>query len=514
MVSADSSDLDTVRFQAALLDSVGQAVIATDVDGIVRYWNSAAERLYGWAAQEAIGRPILELTPAPQSVAEATLIFAELAAGRTWTGEFVVRHRNGSAFPVHVTDTPVLGADGTLQAIIGISTDITDRKRTERAVRHLSAIVESSSDAIIGAALDGTIVSWNAGAERLFGYTAAEAMGQHIRMLASSPAAEEEVSSNQTRVALGERIQSMECLRRRKDGSLVDVSLTISPVYDDGGSISGFSAIIRDDSARKETERALKQQAELMAFRLAKEAEASERLRELDQIKDALVATVSHELRTPLSSILGYVELLSGEEGGPLTTQQRQWADAMDRNGFRLLALVDDLLTASAIDAGNLHSDSSPVDLRDVVSAAQRTLQPMIDDRRLTTRFHLPAFPIVVQGDAGQLEQVVCNLASNALKFTQDGGTVECAVDIEGSRARLTVSDDGIGIPEDEQPGLFTRFFRSSTASDRAIPGTGLGLSIASSIVRNHGGDIAVVSAPGQGTRVTVDLMLASPRCQ
>jgi len=506
MISADPSDTDTTRFQALLLDSVGQAVIATDVAGIVIYWNSAAERLYGWTAQEAVGQPIIELTPAPQSLEEATLFFAELAAGRTWTGEFVVSHRDGTAFTAHVTNTPVIGADGTLQAIIGISTDITKRKRAEQAARHLSAIVESSSDAIIGAALDGTIVSWNNGAERLFGHVATEATGQHVRILAGSPAGDQEITSNMRRIALGERIRSVQCRRRHKDGSLVDVSLTLSPVYDDRGSMSGFSAIIRDDSARKEAECALQNQADLLVSSLAKEAEASERLRELDRIKDDLVATVSHELRTPLTSILGYVELLKDEEAGPLTAQQRKWADAMDRNGGRLLALVDNLLTASTIDAGEMQSDSSPVDLRDVISSARRAMQPCIAGRRLTTRFDLPVFPVIVEGDAGQLEQVVSNLVDNALKFTEDGGTVACALDVEGSQARLTVSDDGIGIPENEQPGLFTRFFRSTTATDRVIQGTGLGLSIASSIVRSHGGGISVVSAPGRGTHVMVDL--------
>ncbi|GEP33764.1 hypothetical protein NSZ01_15320 [Nocardioides szechwanensis] len=511
MVSADPSNFDTVRFQAALLDSVGEAVIATDVSGIVIYWNRAAERLYGWTAQEAVGQPIFELTPAPQSEEEATAVFAELTAGRNWSGEFVVCHRDGRAFPVHVTDTPVLDADGTLEAIIGISTDITERKRAEQAVHHLSAIVESSNDAIISESLDGTIVSWNSGAERLFGYAAAEVAGQHIHILAHSHATEEEITDLYRRVALGELVQGLETVRRHKDGSLVDVSLTLSPVYDDTGSMSGFSAILRDDSARKKAERALKRQADLLVSRLAKEAEASERLRELDRIKDDLVATVSHELRTPLTSILGYGELLTGEEAGALTAQQRQWAEAIDRNGDRLLALVDNLLTVSTIDAGKLTFDSSPVDLRDVISSARRALQLRIDERHLTTRFHLPTIPIIVQGDAGQLEQVVFNLVGNALKFTEDGGTVECALDIEGAQARLTVSDDGIGIPENEQRGLFTRFFRSTTATDRAIPGTGLGLSIASSIVRSHGGDISVVSAPGRGTRVRVGLPTVGP---
>ena len=259
--TAAPADLDAVGFQAALLDSVGQAVVATDTGGTVIYWNSAAERLYGWTAQEAVGRSVVELTPAPQSVEEATQIFAELAAGRSWEGEFVVRHRDGTAFPAHVTDTPVFGADGTLQAIIGISTDITERKRAEQAVRHLSAIVESSSDAIIGIGLDGTIVSWNSGAERLYGYSAAEVTGQHIRILASSPATDEEISDILRRVALGQRVQGLETVRRHKDGSLVDISLAVSPVYDDDGTLSGFSSIARDDSARKEAQRALSHQA-------------------------------------------------------------------------------------------------------------------------------------------------------------------------------------------------------------------------------------------------------------
>ena len=511
MISADPSDIDTIRFQALLLDSVGQAVIATDLSGIVIYWNSAAERLYGWPAQEAIGRSIVDLTPAPQSLEEATLIFAELAAGRTWEGEFVVRHRDGRSFPVHVTDTPVLGDDGTLQAIIGISSDITERKRAEQAARHLSAIVESSSDAIIGAALDGAIVSWNGGAERLFGYAASEVIGQHVRILAPSEAIAEEIAANVRRVALGQRIESLETLRRHKDGSPLDVALTLSPVYRPDGSMDGFSAIMRDDSVRQRGERTLKQRADLLVSRLAKEAKASERLRDLDRIKDDLVATVSHELRTPLTSIMGSLELLRDDEAGPLTAQQQTWADTISRNSDRLLTLVDNLLTLSTIDAGKLQPTSRSIDLRDVITAARRTLQPSIDERHLTTRFHLPPTPILVQGDAGQLEQVVCNLVSNALKFTEDGGTVECGVDVEGSQARLTVSDDGIGIPENEQSGLFTRFFRSTTATDRAIQGTGLGLNIASSIVRSHGGAISVVSAPGRGTKVMVDIPMASP---
>jgi len=510
MVVADPSDLSTVRFQALLLDCVGQAVIATDVAGIVIYWNGAAERMYGWTAQEALGRSVIELTPAPQSVEEATSIFAELAAGREWSGEFVVRHRDGRAFPAHVTDTPVFGADGTLQAIIGISSDITERRRAEQAVRHLSAIVESSSDAIIGKTLDGTIVSWNRGAEVLYGYTAHEITGQHISILAHDQATAEEISALTRRVARGDPVEHLQTVRRHKDGSLVDVSLSVSPVYDGDGSMSGISTIARNDSARRATERALAAHADVMVSRLAEEAEVSSRLRGLDRMKDDLVANVSHELRTPLASILGYIELIRSERVGLLSAEQRGWADAIGRGCDRLLGLVDNLLTASAIDAGQLRPAVSAVDLRELVSSACRALQPATKGRRLTTRFPALSVPVIVQGDPGELEQVVLNLVSNALKFTAEDGSVVCALHVDGTRASLTVSDDGIGIPESEQSLLFTRFFRSSTATDRAIPGTGLGLSIASTIVKSHGGDISIVSAPGRGTRVTVELPVAA----
>lgn len=499
----------------ALMTSATVVVLALDAKHAVVSAGDGLQATLGLEPDDVMGRPLARLVhPDEQSALSALLqspdAFSLDAAG----AELRLRHRDGTWrwMQIDTTDHRWEMSTTSRSSMMIVLTDITERKRAEEAVRHLSAIVQSSSDAIIGAATDGTILSWNNAAERLFGFAATEVMGRHTRILAGSPAAEQEMATHQRRLALGERIQNVETVRRHSDGSLLDVSITLSPVYDDDGSTSGFSAIIRDDSARKQVERALKQQADLMVSRLAQEAEASERLRELDQMKDALVATVSHELRTPLSSILGYIELLRDEEGGPLTGQQRQWADAMDRNGLRLLALVEDLLITSAIDAGNLQSGSSPVDLRQVVSNARGALQPKIEESRLSIHFNLPAFPVMVQGDVGQLEQVVCNLVGNALKFTEDGGVVECAVDVEGLRARLTVSDDGIGIPESEQPGLFTPFFRSTTASDHEIPGTGLGLSIASSIVGNHGGDIAVVSAPGRGTRVTVELPMSRPR--
>jgi signal transduction histidine kinase len=226
--------------------------------------------------------------------------------------------------------------------------------------------------------------------------------------------------------------------------------------------------------------------------------------------KTEFVATVSHELRTPMASISGYIELLQDGEGGSLTDDQRLFVEAIRRNSDRLTALANDLLTLSSLESGRFVHDQVGVDLDDVVRAAHTALMPLISSRDLVVTFEIPPEPVRVHGDARALESVVSNLVSNALKFTEDGGWVRCAVRAVGDQAVLEVSDNGLGIPEAEQRDLFTRFFRSSTAQERAIQGTGLGLTIVDAIVQSHGGDIAVVSRHLGGSTFTVNLPLTS----
>jgi signal transduction histidine kinase len=226
--------------------------------------------------------------------------------------------------------------------------------------------------------------------------------------------------------------------------------------------------------------------------------------------KTEFVATVSHELRTPMASISGYVELLQDGEGGALTDDQRHFVEAIRRNSDRLTALANDLLTLSSLESGRFVHDQRGVDLDDVVRAAQTALMPLINSRALDVTFDIPPDPVRVHGDVRALESVVSNLMSNALKFTEDGGWVRCAVRAVADHAVLEVSDNGLGIPEAEQRDLFTRFFRSSTAQERAIQGTGLGLTIVDAIVQSHGGDISVVSRHLGGSTFTVNLPLTT----
>jgi signal transduction histidine kinase len=226
------------------------------------------------------------------------------------------------------------------------------------------------------------------------------------------------------------------------------------------------------------------------------------------QAKTEFVATVSHELRTPMTSISGFTELLEDDAGETLTEDQRGFVEAIRRNSDRLTALANELLALSSLESGAFSHRQTDVDLREVVLTAQTVLEPAIAARQLEVAFEVPPDPVMVHGDVQSLESLVSNLVSNALKFTEDSGWVRCQLQLVAGKARLEVSDNGLGIPEDEQPDLFTRFFRSSTAQEHAIQGSGLGLTIVDSIVQSHGGDIAVVSEHLVGSTFTVNLPL------
>jgi signal transduction histidine kinase len=234
--------------------------------------------------------------------------------------------------------------------------------------------------------------------------------------------------------------------------------------------------------------------------------EQNAQLRELDALKDEFVSLVSHELRTPLTSIRGYVELLLDEQG--LDAEQRRFLAIVDRNSARLLELVADLLFLAQADAGKLRFELAPVDLETLVSACVESSLPTAAAKGIQLTFRAEELP-TLQGDSARLMQVLDNLLSNALKFTPARGRVDVRLYASDERAVLEVEDTGLGLAQDEQERLFERFFRSSRATENAIPGTGLGLAIAKTIIERHGGGIAVESAVDRGTTVRVELPLS-----
>jgi signal transduction histidine kinase len=230
--------------------------------------------------------------------------------------------------------------------------------------------------------------------------------------------------------------------------------------------------------------------------------------RELDRMRDAFVATVSHELRTPLTSISGFLEMLQDEEEG-LGESGRRYLEVIRRSTDRLHGLVEDLLLVAQIEARRVELQLDAVDLAELASRAIEAVRPVAEDKQVKLEVVADHPPAIV-ADVRRITQVVDNLVSNAVKFTNDGGSVTVSVEADGGSVRLVVADTGIGIPAEEQGQVFSRFFRSSTAARRAIPGTGLGLAISRALVEQHGGTISFVSREGEGTQVTV-LLPATP---
>jgi signal transduction histidine kinase len=231
--------------------------------------------------------------------------------------------------------------------------------------------------------------------------------------------------------------------------------------------------------------------------------------RELERLRDAFVAAVSHELRTPLTSISGFLEMMADEEE-TLNDTGRHYLSVIRRSTTRLQRIVEDLLLVAQIEAHRLELELAPVDPAEIARAAVEEARPGATEKGVALTVQAEPGP-PVNADSQRLGQVLDNLVSNAVKFTEPGGSVTVSCERDDARVRLVVADTGVGIPADEQGQLFSSFFRASSATRRAIPGTGLGLVIARAIVEQHGGTIALDSREGEGTHVTVSLPRAAP---
>jgi diguanylate cyclase (GGDEF)-like protein/PAS domain S-box-containing protein len=250
---------EALRFQAALLDAVGQALIASDMSGVVVYWNKAAEEMYGWTAAEAVGHLAQDLVGSEMSDEETASIYDALGRGESWSGDLWVARRGGSRFRANVTDTPVYGRDGALVAVIGVSMDVTERRADVEARQRLAAIVEGSGEAIYSVSLEGLVTSWNAAAEHLYGYRADEMIGQAVQRLAPDDKRAEQEAVREA-IAAGGPSLHLETTRLRRDGSTVDVTLSVSAVLDDDAVI-GKSLIAHDISDRRAAQRTLERSA-------------------------------------------------------------------------------------------------------------------------------------------------------------------------------------------------------------------------------------------------------------
>ena len=354
----------------------------------------------------------------------------------------------------------------------------------------LAAIVSSSDDAIIGKDLNGVIQSWNRGAEKIFGYTAEEAVGRNITMIIPEDRLGEETDVL-TRIRAGLPVDHFETIRRRKNGELINISLSVSPIRDGNGRVIGASKIARDVTAQRRLQ---------------------DQLDQASRMKDEFLAVLSHELRTPLNTVLGYARMLRRDEQRMTPELRERALDALERNAEALTRLVNDVLDTSRIVTGKLRLSLEACAVDQVVEAAVDTVRPAADAKGVAIRQHIGK-GLVVVGDRDRIQQVVWNLLTNAIKFTAGGGSVTVTLHRTPRGVEISVADTGIGIERADLPYVFQRFWQAHTGASREYSGLGIGLALARHLVELHGGTIAAESAgPGQGSMFTVTLPVAAER--
>jgi PAS domain S-box-containing protein len=368
---------------------------------------------------------------------------------------------------------------------------------SQLAEKHLAAIVQDADDAIVSKNLESIVTSWNPAAERIFGYPAEEMIGQSIMRIIPPGLANEEVEILD-RIRRGERMDHFETVRVRKDGTLIHVSLTVSPIRDDDGTVIGASKIARDITEKK----ALEQRT---AEALEETRKARQQAELASRMKDEFLATVSHELRTPLTAIVGWIRMLRTGSLPPERVEQAM--EVIDRNARSQAQLIEDLLDISRITMGKLRLDVRPVQPAAVINAAVEALRFAAEARRIRIQTVLDSHAGPVAGDFERLQQVVWNLLSNAIKFTPKGGRVQIVLERVNSHIEIRVSDNGRGIKPEFLPFIFERFSQGETSITRLHGGLGMGLAIAKAIIELHGGGITAFSeGEGTGSTFTVSI--------
>ena len=477
------------RHEKILRHAASALTVATDREYIRRAAADGARDLTLGLADVSIDVDLRDdqvLTEAA-STAPTDTVVVPLSTKAAAYGRLVVT----SAVPVPTDVADGLRTLGSQVALALESAVLTQDLSRQRSESRVGALVQNSSDVILVLDAELVIRYVTPSVLRVFGHQPGDLVGTPLTSLVD-PALRGELTSFYAQLA-NESSEGARAEWRMRcgDGHLTDVE-TVSTDLLEHPSVSGIVVTARDITERKALEAGLQRHIH--------------ELEDLDRIRGEFVATVSHELRTPLTSIIGQVEMLEDGEYGELSTRQTRGLEVINRNSERLLSLIQDLLTLSSIESSSLglHREPTPVAL--LLDGVRGQVERMAAEKSLELTLDCCPGVDTVNVDRQQLDRALLNLLTNAVKFTPAGGTVALHARREGDDLVVTIADTGVGIPEDEQYGLFTRFFRSSVATHLAIQGTGLGLVIVKRIVEEHGGTVAIVSVPDVGTTVTVTI--------
>lgn len=477
------------RFRLLVESVQDYAIFMLDPQGIIQTWNAGAQRLKGYSADEVIGQSFEIFYPGdaiergwPQQELEEAKLH-----GRMEDEGWRLR-KDGSRFWASVVITALRGPDGALRGFAKVTRDLTERREQQEALRRseeqLRLMVESVKDYAIFM-LDplGNVVSWNAGARTIKGYTAAEILGKNFSIFFT--AAEVNEGKPQKELAdarlLG-RVET-EAWRVRKDGSVFWAHVVITTVVDQEGVLRGYTKVTRDMSDQR---------------RLFELEHSSQRMNEF-------LAMLAHELRNPLAPIRNAVSILQVH---PLMPQQLvSTSDIIDRQLVHLTRLVDDLLDIARISTGKIALRHEPLDFREVIQASIEATRPLAAARRHRVQVDMPEEAIHMVGDQTRLVQSLQNLLVNAVRYTPPCGDIWVRVHLEGQAVVASVTDTGVGIAPEALERIFELFVQEGDARPPADGGLGIGLNLARSLVEKHGGLLRAAS-PGQGKGSTFTMLL------
>lgn len=534
--------LDPGELHTLLVERVADyAIIALDPQGHILTWNSGAERLEGYTFEEIAGLDIaIFFTPEDRKHAKpARALSLAATTGRTEDEGWHVR-KDGTRFWASTLITPLRADDGDLLGFAAVIHDLTDQRRAmdefRRSEQRFRLLVQSVKDyAIFMLDPTGHIVTWNEGARRIKGYAQEEIVGQHFSVFYPAEDVRAAKPTRELEIAQKEGEYKEEGWRVRKDGSVFWASVVITAVWDARQTLAGFAKVTRDlterraaqiqalnharslaeeEGARRAAEqgmrelRDLSEKLRLSALELERRNVEAERA---NRVKGEFLAAMSHELRTPLNAIGGYTQLMQLGVSGPVTTQQLEHLERIQRSQQHLLGIINDILNFSRIEAGQVDYERLPVSAREVVNAVKPMIAPQAAGKRIELTAESCDPDLVVEGDRAKIEQILLNLLSNAVKFTPEGGEI---VVTSGSSAQdrgwISVRDTGIGIPEEQLEAIFMPFVQVGRGLASPKEGTGLGLSISRQLARGMHGDLTAESRSGSGATLTLTLPRAS----
>ncbi len=484
---------------AAIVDQSEDAIIGKSLDGIITSWNRGAKRLYGYGAEEVLGRPIMLLAP-PDRPDEIPELIRRVARGES-ISEYETERvgKSGDRIPVAVTIAPIRDEARVVIGASVIARDISERKVGEAALRESEARFRGAfEDSAVGMALvglDGRFLRVNQALYAMVGYTEEELLARSFGDM-THPDDQPATRDLARRLFSGEITSSdMEKRYIRKDGQVLWIQIGVTLLRDPTGVPLYAVTQFQNISARKAAEHALREQSAALE-------QANSELDRASRVKSEFLATMSHEIRTPMNGVIGMVDLLLESD---LTAEQREYTQIIAASGEALLSIINDILDFSKMDAARLDLENTDLDIRRIVEDVGALFAAQAHEKGLELGLLVADdMPSTLRGDAGRLRQILSNLVGNAVKFTHVGEiVVRAGMDAiaDGTvTVRCTVSDTGNGITAEQRERIFQPFSQADSSTTRKYGGTGLGLAICKRLAELMGGAVGLESVPGQGS--------------